>query len=59
MLQARLLALGVRRHARRGDVELLGEVLDNPAWNVHRIGDERKADFADAALAGSLHAAGV
>ena len=50
MLQARLLALGVRRHARRGDAELLGDVLDDPARNVNRIGDER----ADEAHRGQL-----
>jgi hypothetical protein len=51
MLQARLLTLRVRRHTRRGDIELLGEVLDNPARNVNRIGNER----ADEADRGQLH----
>ena len=40
--------LGVRRNARGGDIQLLGEVLDDPARNVSRIGDEC-ADEADRA----------
>lgn len=51
MLQARLLALRVRRHTRRGDAELLGDVLDDPARDVNRISDER----ADEADGGQLH----
>ena len=51
MLQARLLALCVRRHARRCDVELLGDVFDDPAGHVNRIDEER----ADVANRGQLH----
>lgn len=51
MLQPRLLALGVGRHARRGDIQLLSEVRDDPARNVGQIGDER----ADEADRGQLH----
>jgi hypothetical protein len=51
MLQARLLTLRVRRHARRGDTELLGDALDDPARHVNRIGNE-PADEADR---GQLH----
>jgi hypothetical protein len=40
MLQAGLLALRVRRHAHRGDAELLGDVLDHPARHLNRIGNE-------------------
>jgi len=46
VLQARLLALRVRRHAYRGDVELRGDVLDDVAWNVTEISKERP-DEAD------------
>ena len=46
MLQARLLTLRVRRHARRGDVELPRDVLDDVARNVSGIG-EKRADEAD------------
>ncbi len=46
MLQARLLTLRVRRHARRGDVELRGDVLDDLAWDVTEISAER-TDEAD------------
>ena len=41
MLQARLLTLRVRRHARRGDVELRGDVLDDVARNVSGISEKR------------------
>ena len=41
MLQPRLLALRVRRHARRGDVELRGDVVDDLARNVTGISKER------------------
>jgi hypothetical protein len=51
MLQARLLTLRVRRHARRGDAELLGDVLHDPGRNVNRISNERP----DEANRGQLH----
>lgn len=41
VLQARLLTLRVRRHARRGDAELPGDVLDDLARNVTEISKER------------------
>ena len=51
MLQARLLTLRVRRQTRRGEAQLLSDVLHDPARNVNRIGDER----ADEADRGQLH----
>jgi hypothetical protein len=40
MLQLRLLALRVRRHARRFDIQLRSDVLDHLVGNVTRIGEE-------------------
>ncbi len=42
----RLLALRVRRHGRRGDIELPSDVLDDVARNISGIG-EKRADESD------------